>query len=332
MAMLAQARTRGNSAPMTAPPAPLSPAEAARQGRTQLNPAQRRVFDELLAIGAPRPVASLALAELLRARIEAGTMDAVSRWTENRFFLSKSQLVQVLNCPGIPVAERAQTTTRALHQATAVGIVTHRAVQMANTHPGRTVAWYVDQAVAASCGEDGFGLFWEQASVGVQSDVKVQALSRTTSFLDTFPPLDAAWAWRFEESMQARIGRLTMAARPDLVLGRPRPDGRQTMFLCDLKTGGLHEGHDREAAFYALVATLRNGVPPYRSTVLSLASGDWTEPDIDEAVLLGAADDVIRAVNLLVDGLTEAAPLTLTGGVHCRYCPARASCPSAVSE
>lgn len=329
MAMVAQPVTRWNSPAMTALPAPPSPADLARQGHTSLNPSQRRVFDSLLAIGQPRPTASLQLAELLRARIEAGTVDAVTRWTENRFFLSKSQLVQVLNCQGIPVAERANPAPRALHQATAVGIVTHRAVQMANTHPGRTVAWYVDQAVAASRGEDGFGLFWEQAAVGVQSDVKVQALSRTTCFLDTFPPLDPAWAWRFEESLQARIGRLTLAARPDLVLGRPRADGRQTMFLCDLKTGALHEAHDREAAFYALVATLRNGVPPFRSTVLSLASGDWTEPDVDEAVLLAAADDVVRAVNLLVDGLTEAAPLRLTPGIHCRYCPARPTCPSA---
>lgn len=266
---------------------------------------------------------------MLAARIEAGTQDALMRWTENRFFLSKAQMSQVLKCEGIPLAERADTTPRKMHMATATGIVTHRAVQMASTHPGKTVAWYVDQSVAASLSEAEFLTFWENCGVGIQSDVKVSALSRTTSFLDTFPPLDPAWAWRFEEPMQAKVGKLTLGARADLVLGRPRADGRQTMFLCDLKTGSIHEGHEREAHFYALVATLRNGVPPFRSTVLSLAGGDWTEPDIDEAVLLTAADDVIKAVNALVDSLTESRRLELTGGVHCRFCPAKASCASA---
>ena len=324
MAIVARIQNPGHCRPMSVVPA--TPAEAARQGQLQLNPSQRRVFDDLLAIGQTRPVASLELAGLLRSRIEVGTAEAVARWTEPRFFLSKSLLISALRCPGQVVAERSELAPRALHQATAVGIATHRAVQMANTHPGRTVAWYVDQAVAASRGEEGFSAFWEDAAIGVQSDVKVQSLSRTTCFLDTFPPLDPAWAWRFEETMQSRVGRLTLAARPDLVLGRPRPDGRQTMFICDLKTGYLHEAHDQEAAFYALVSTLRNGVPPFRSTVLSLASGDWTDPDIDEGVLLAAADDVIRSVNLLVDALTETGPVTLIGGIHCRYCPAKATC------
>jgi len=317
---------------MSAGTSVLTPVDAARSGLTGLNPAQRRVFEELLAIGHPRPVCSDQLAEVLRSRIEAGTRDALARWTESRLFLSKSQLVQALKCEGLPLAERADTRERRLHQATAVGIVTHRAVQMASTHPGRTVPWYVEQSISASLDEEGFSAFWESASVGVQSDVNVQALSRTTSFLDTFPPLDPAWAWRFEESMQAKVGKLTLGARPDLVLGRPRPDGRQTMFLCDMKTGALNEHHDREAAFYALVATLRTGVAPFRSTVLSLASGEWSEPDVDEAVLLAAADDVVVAVGRIVDALTEARPLQLTGGPHCRFCPARATCPSAQED
>ena len=317
----------GHSARMPTPV--LTPVDAARRGEVRLNPSQQRVFTELLAIGQQRPTCSPELVEVLRTRIEAGTKEALGRWTEGRFFLSKSTMLSALRCEGLPLAERSDTTERRMHQATAVGIVTHRAVQLANTHPGRTVSWYVEQSVEASLAEDGFSQFWTTSPVGVQSDVNVQALSRTTSFLDTFPPLDPAWAWRFEEQCQARIGALTLGAKPDLVLGRPRPDGRQTMFLCDMKTGSIHDDHPREAAFYALVATLRNGVAPFRSTVLSLASGEWTEPDVDEAVLLGAADDVVLAVNRIVDALTEARELTLTGGSHCRFCPARATCPSA---
>ena len=248
----------------------------------QLNSSQHRIFNELLAVGIPRPVASQALAGVLRERISGGLAGHLERWTETRFFLSKSQLSSALRCPGLPVAEAAETGPRRLHPATAVGIVTHRAVQLAHTHPNHLISWYVDQSIASARDESGFADFWDKASAGTQSDVTVQALSRTTAFMDTFPPLDPAWAWRFEESMQARVGRLVMGTRPDLVLGRPHSDFRQTMFLCDLKTGSLQEHHLREAAFYALVSTLRHGVPPFRSVVFSLSSGEWTEPDIDE--------------------------------------------------
>jgi PD-(D/E)XK nuclease superfamily len=301
-------------------------------GAPKLNSSQRRTFDELLAVGFPRPVASPALAGVLRERIAGGLDGYLQRWTETRFFLSKSQLSSALRCPGLPVAEAAEIGHRRLHPATAIGIVTHRAVQLAHTHPDHVIGWYVKQSIASSRDESAFADFWDTAAPGTQSDVTVQAVSRTTAFMDTFPPLDPAWVWRFEESMQARIGHLVMAARPDLVLGRPHPDYRQTMFLCDLKTGSLQEHHQREAAFYALVSTLRHGVPPFRSVVLSLSSGEWTDPDIDEGVLLQAADDVIEATRRLIDGLTEAPPLTLTPGPHCRWCPARDTCPQATPD
>jgi hypothetical protein len=294
-----------------------------------LTPSQLDTFDRLLAIGAERPVAPAGLVEELREKIAAGTADAVSRWTERSLWLGKSQLTQALRCEGQILAESSTPRTRGLHPATAVGIVSHRAVQMASTHPGAPPLHYVEQGIAAALGEDGFREFWINASLAEQSDLTMQMVSRTTAFLDSWPPLDPAWAWRFEESCQAKIGGLTLGARMDLVLGRPRPDGRQTMLLCDLKTGSLSEHHEIEADFYALVATLRYGVPPFRSTVYSLASGTWTDPDVGAMRLHRVADQVVVAANSIVDMLTSAREAELSGGIWCRWCPARETCPSA---
>ena len=57
--------------------------------------------------------------------------------------------------------------------------------------------------------------------------------------------------------------RSSSSARPDLAFGRPTgPDARS--LLIDFKTGGRHGAHVDDLRFYALVFTLRWGVPPWR--------------------------------------------------------------------
>jgi hypothetical protein len=297
-----------------------------------LTPSQRQTFDRLLAVGADRPTARTGLADELAQRIVEGTAAALETWTEPSMWFGKSQLTTAARCEGAIAAERQETPGRALHPATAAGIVTHRAIQIAHTHPGQTPAATVAEAILASLDEDSFNQWYTDASIGVQSDLTTAAISRLISFLDSWPPLDDRWAWRFEESMQTRIGRLTLGARVDLVLGRPRPDGRQTMLLCDMKTSGISEHHDLEAGFYALVSTLRHGVAPWRSCVYSLSGAEWSDPDITAERLMDVADAVIAGVNSTVAVLTESRPAVLTGGTWCRWCPAFTTCPAAESD
>ena len=161
-----------------------------------------------------------------------------------------------------------------------------------------------------------------------QSDMQTQMVSRTTSFLDNFPPLRPEWNPRFEESIVARMGKLALAARPDLVMGRPRPDLTQTLLICDFKTGNLREEHEDEADFYALVATLRNGVAPYKSFVYSLASADYTSAQpVTPEVLFRAAERVIMATNAYVAVLSEKRDAELAPGMWCSWCPLAATCP-----
>lgn len=288
--------------------------------------AQRRVFDELLIIGGQRPVARDGFVDELRARVTAGTAEAVARWSEPTLWLSKSQLFTALRCEGQLAADRAAPRRTTLHPATAIGIVAHRAIQIAYTHQGQPVSTYVHAAVDGALTEEKFADYWAAVGISEQSDLMAQATNQVTAFLDSWPALDPLWNPRFETSFQARIGGLILAARADLVLGRPRPDNRQTMVVVDLKTSSLGDHHFDEAMFYALVATLRNGVPPWRSTVYSLASGDWTDADVTEQRLEAAAETVITAVRSVVDTLTESRPLKLAAGTHCSWCPVKSTC------
>jgi hypothetical protein len=303
-------------------------ATGARHGR--LTATQLRVFDELLAIGGSRPVAPATLVDELRREIIDGTRSALAAWPEPTMWVGKSVISTTLRCEGQVLADASTPRQRRLPTPTAVGLVVHRAIQMHHTHPGRSPEELVRVAMAGCRSEEGFAEWSANAGDWEVSDLQVSAVNRLCAFLDTFPPLESAWVPRFEDSISARFGGLVLAARPDLVLGRPRGDGRQTMFLCDFKSGDLHDEHHREAMFYALVSTLRHGVPPFRSCVLSLASGEWTEPDVTDEALFSVARDVAAAVRARGEVLGEIRPPVLNPGRHCSWCPARATCPAAV--
>jgi hypothetical protein len=295
---------------------------------TAFTPSQRKTFDSLLEIGGDRPVAPEGLVGELERMLVEGTADALSRWTEKTLWMGKSHISTVRNCEGLTLAEASQVRTRGLHSATAIGIVAHRAIQIAHTHPNLPVGSYVDSAIAGSMSEGDFTTFWETSDVSAQSDLITAAVSKVASFLDSWPPLAPAWTPRFEESVQARLGKLVLSARVDLTVGRPRTGGRQTMMLVDLKSSGISDHHEDEASFYALVSALRHGVPPWRSFVYSLASGDYTDPDVTPSRLLATADMVIDAANRYVAVLTDERPPVLTGGTFCRWCPVSGECPS----
>jgi hypothetical protein len=295
--------------------------------RQALTPRQIRTLNELLALGGERPYTPADLADRLEEHLIKGTEDSLRRWTEKSLWLTKSTLFTALRCEGQLVAD-ASTPRTTLHPATVVGVLAHRAIQLSYTHPGRSVADNVREALAGARDADPkLGQWWDTANVATQSDVLTQTASRVTTFSDDWPPLEEVWSPRFEDPISARIGRLTLSSRADLVLGRPRADLRQTLLLVDLKSGNLNEDHADEAQFYALVATLRHRVAPWRSVVYSLASGDYTEPDVTEASLFAIADKVVTAVNNMVDALTETRPAALNPGEHCRWCPARDLCP-----
>lgn len=296
-----------------------------------LTPRQQRTHTDLLAVTAPRPYAPPGLAAELAERFHEAAASAAAQWTERRLYLNKGALSAAHRCEAQSAAEAARGRDSGMSLPALVGVVSHRAVQIAHTHPGRAVGDYVDLALADP-GDDAAAEAWSVAEPGRQSDVRQRAVDRVATFLDSWPPLREEWTPRFEHRLQARVGKVTLSARPDLALGRPRGDGKQSMLLADLKAGDVGDQHARESMFYALVATIANGVPPFRSLAYSLASGEHTDPDVTADRLRAAADWAADGSRKIVEVRTGQREATATPGPHCRWCPLQDSCDVANPE
>jgi hypothetical protein len=291
-----------------------------------LTPVAKRVLESLLDLGSERPVSPPELPAELLEIISQGSRPGLDSWAERNLWVSKSSLLTFDRCQGAFKASKEKKWA-GLVTPVAVGQVAHRAIQISYTHPNASIEDYVRSAISAQeATDDQFHEFWGSATMAVQSDVISQAVSKTTAFLDSWPPLNPEWSPRFEESTTARVGKVTMSVRPDLILGRPRPDLRQTMLLVDFKTGELKDEHEREAAVYALVSTLRHGVAPFKSVVFSLASGDWVSPEITPDLLRETAQWVGEAASAMADVLSEKKEPTLTVSGACSWCPLQQTC------
>ena len=292
-----------------------------------LTPRQIKTLNNLISIGAERPNSRVNLAAELEEVIRVGTSKSIASWTEKSLYFTKSQYMSMLKCEGAVKAYAQEQRGNILPMPVIVGIVSHRAVQLSYTHPGKSMGDYVKQAIIGARSSDkNIDDWFAKASQSDQSDVIMQSVSKVTNFSDDWPRLEESWSPRFEEPISSKIGNLTLSCRADLVLGRPRVDLRQTMMLIDLKSGNLKPEHDQEANFYALVSTLRHGVPPWRSLIYSLSSGDYSEPDVNEKILFETAESVVKEVNNYIEIMTEERVAKLTPGDQCNYCPVSESC------
>ncbi|MFM7088848.1 MAG: PD-(D/E)XK nuclease family protein [Candidatus Paceibacterota bacterium] len=266
------------------------------------------------------------LLEDLRDILDTGIKSSMIGWTGKSLYFTKSQFLSSLRCEGQMLADSNRGRVGII-PAVVVGVITHRAVQLAHTHPGKSVADYIKFAiVGARTNDPNLDEWWASAGASSQSDIITQATSKVINFIDDWPVLNPKWSPRFEESITAKVGGVTLSCRADLVLGRPRSDKKQSLLIVDLKSGSLTDEHKLEAMFYALVATLRHGVAPWRSTVYSLSSGEWTDGDVTKSLLLETANLVVKAIKSHVDVLAEIRPPILSPGDHCRWCPAKLSC------
>jgi hypothetical protein len=289
-----------------------------------LNPAQERTLHDLMGLGQPRPSFDSHLAAELRAELQAG-LAAVDERLELGgvdLFVSKGELSRVHQC------ERHWANPDfAWGPATAKGWVAHKAIELGVFATGeRAPMDLVDMALDRQLQDpDDLGRWLLEAPAEEIAELRAEATNVVTSFEECFPPLKAAWRPRAEAPVKQQIGRVTFSARVDLALGRSEGD-RAGMLIVDFKTGRPYPVHLDDLRFYALVATLRIGVPPFRVASYYLDDAKWHAEDIDEAIL----EVTVRRV---VDGAVKMAELrlaereaTFTPGPACRWCSVRDTC------
>lgn len=300
----------------------------------ELTDPQRRTLDQLIGTG-PRPSFPGDLSQRLRDRIEEAVRELELRET---LWLGKEKLTDHGRCEGKFLSTISGETPPFEHTArSAAGVLSHRAIEVEvgarDPLDAHAIAGIAAERLIER--EERFADHWRGLEASERDDVLMEVVRRVTMFQASFPPLRELRRELTpiaEMPVRAELlgGALVLSGRIDLVLGSPdRLDPHRAERLAiDLKSGGAYPDHPEDLRFYALLMTLRFGVPPYRVASLYLESGEWQAEDVSEAVLTHAADRVVaaaRAAAALWNGREPA----LNAGVYCAWCPRATVCPAA---
>jgi hypothetical protein len=294
-----------------------------------LTPAQQRTLDELIAKGAPRPVFPADLAHRLRAELR-GALEPLD--VPRQIWLGKHRLNDRGKCEGLFAAGLAGETPAFEHRRqTAAGSLAHKAVEIdVPRRRADDVATLVERAVGQlQASDQSFGTYWQGLDAIDASDVREEAARLVEQFRMTFPTLPRAWTPMVEFPIRQEFGRVTVSGRVDLVIGGQDLEEpmRARRLAVDLKTGRAWPEFPEDMRLYALLLTLRTGVPPFRVASVFLDSGEWQAEDVSEEALFHAADRVIEAARAWAE-LLGGRPPSLRPGPHCRWCPRAPTCPA----
>ena len=266
----------------------------------ELTPAQRRSLEGLIGVG-ERPTFPADLIPRLRDRIEE---TARAFPLPQPLWLGKSALSDLGRCPGLFESVRAGERAPFAYTARfAAGKLAHKALELDIAgREERDPHGLVEVAADRLVEDDAFRAYWEQLTTLRRDESLMEAAKTLELFRSTMPPLrlmrrDLSPSTEWSVRAELLGGALVLSGTIDLVLGAAIPEpGRSSRLALDFKTGRAWPEHAEDMRFYALVLSLRFGVPPYRVATLYLESGEWQAEDVDERMLERAADRVVEAV------------------------------------
>jgi hypothetical protein len=293
---------------------------------TAYSPAQQQVID-LLGRGDAAPVFAPDLVDRLRTELEDAISPVAQQLGGEPLWISKHSLSSVHGCEANFVASKG---TFAWSVPSARGTVAHKAIELSVHWRGDAPpALLVDEALARLADDDrSLARFVQSLDEAERAQLRADTSDLTAKFLECFPPLRANW-WPVTES-RVRVellgGLVVLAGKVDLTLGRPEP-AVATKVIIDLKSGRALPAHRDDLRFYALVETLRLGMPPRMLATYELDTARAHPEAVTTAVLEAAvrrtAAGVVRIAALL---RTDEPPAVRPGGA-CRWCPLKTTCP-----
>jgi hypothetical protein len=301
-------------------------ATALPPGRT---PAQQDVLDLLRAKERPRPTVDAELRHHLRRTLETGLAD-LAQGLDRPLFVSKAALGRIHGCEAHHLAEEAVEFAWTVPAAR--GSVVHKAIELSvHRRDAPPPLALVDSALDRLADEaNGLGDFLLGLDEASRAELRSQANDLVAGFVELWPPLLPAWRPRTESRLRAELcgGLVVLSGRADLTLGTP--DGLTAgRLIVDLTSGRAHPAHVDDLRLYALLETLRCGVPPFRLAVYSLDAGQATVEDVDEGILEVALRRTIAGTRRLLELRLGLRTAEVTPNPACRWCPARDDCDGA---
>ncbi len=294
-----------------------------------LNPAQQDVVDQLGASPDQRPTFSVTLRQELRAELEHAVDHALADLpaAERPLYVSKHRLSQLDGCEVRAQAE--EQAPFAWSVATARGAVAHKAIELSVHWRRESIPLdLVDESLARlEQGDDSFARWLQGLDEAGRAELRGDAGERVTKFLESWPPLKATWRPVTESRLRIELARsdVVLAGKVDLALGRAEGSTAGKVIV-DLKTGGTRPAHLQDLRFYALLETLRIGVPPRRVASYYLDQGRFVPEDVNVDALLSALARVSDGVTRIVQLIVDPASARYRAGPACHWCPVLAEC------
>ena len=294
-----------------------------------LNPAQRDVLDQLGARRDERPEFDAELRHELRHELESGIGPAIAALDDDgtALWISKRKLAQIHRCEAHYLAEDDGKFRWSVPAAR--GTVAHKAIETA-IHWRRELVplSVVDEALARlEEGTDDLGRFLQGCREIERAELRAAANERLVKFLECWPPLQGRWRPAVESRVRFDLldERVALAGKVDLQLGHT--DGLVAgKVIVDFKTGAVAAAHLDDLRFYALIETLRNGVPPRRIATYYLDQGRFLPEDITIGALRTTVARVVDGVVKMVELKRATREPKKATGPACRWCIALSRC------
>lgn len=299
-----------------------------------LNPRQQYIYDQLLDADAERPVYEANIGLALHQYIEAELDGDVPNVPEARkLFVNKRSLEAIHSCEARWYGD--EWTGWAVPMLR--GTLSHKAIErlvMGQYKLTDEPTTLVNDALARMRNDEYDQERWQ--FLNNLCDEELHELSSASirdlmTFTADWPQLPLAWTPCMEQSRRYDDlfdKNVVLKGKYDLSLGKP--DGtRAKRVIIDMKTGNVQGTHAPEARFYALLETLRQGVPPFRVGSYYLESGNLALEYVNEDLLFQAASrlaDGIRKMWQINAGRdAQAQP-----SGFCSHCSLYLGCPAGI--
>ncbi len=280
----------------------------------------------------PRPTFDPALRTELRRRLEEGVGD-LAKLLDRPLWAGKTPLGRVFSCEAHEVAEQAQPFDWNL--ANARGTVAHRAIDLSvhRDEPASPLT-LVDTAIdrLSDDPDSSVGTFLAGLDDLDRAELRSDVNNLVSDFLDQWPPLKRSWRPTTEARLRAELcgGMVVLTGMVDLALGAPVGNEAGRVFV-ELKSGATRAQHLDDLRLYALLETLRIGVPPRRLAVHGLDGGTLVVVDVSLDVLEAAVLRTIAGLRKLLELRLGLRSAQVTANPACRWCSARRTCEGAVT-
>ena len=277
--------------------------------------------------GGDRPTWPSGFAGELRADLDARLQTVVDTFGVDDVYVTKRVLSGVHGCQTNWQADRDQKFEWSI--PTARGTIAHKAIELWVAWRGEAPAPVLAQAGLdrSAATERGLGSWLNQLDVAERAELEGRVLELVTHFLEWMPPIEAGWWPVAETKIRADFAdrAVGVVGKLDWTVGRA--DGLTAgKVQVDWKSGAASPTHNDDLRLYALLETVKIGVPPRLLVDAYLDSGELSVEPVTEGLLIAAGDRLVDGVKKLAGLQTGGMEPTVQPGGACTWCPVADGC------